>query len=157
VQSSTTPKAAPPVASTAQSYTDIEEFYHPAVPEEVGSKPKAVDPQYVQCSIAERQALVQSYLRKGYHQVGYDEYSTLPGPFGQYTGPSRREILDQARRVGADVAIFGAYPGGQETITVPVSQGFNNGYQMVPTQVTRTAYFVEFLALSSTKQEEGHS
>jgi hypothetical protein len=130
--------------------TKLSGFYHSLAP----GTTRKVERQYVHVdSAAERQALVASYLRKGYHLVGYDHFSDIPDASGVFKDQSPSDIIEQARRVGADVAIYGDYPVGRETVNYPKLVAFSTGpnaqnyYRITPTQVMRSAFFIEFLAL----------
>jgi hypothetical protein len=103
----TSQKATPPTPTTiSRYYTSVG----------TGSSSKA-DPQFVRCSSStEAKAIVDGYLARGYHTVGYSSFSQTLGIDGEVPTQSLDAILEQARRVGAEVAIYRDYPDGTGTV-----------------------------------------
>ena len=76
----------------------------------------------------------------------------VPGTYGELLWQSPYGILDQARRVGAEIAILRSFSDGSERVDRPRLDSFTTGmdptqyYSMVPTDVTRVASQIDFLS-----------
>jgi hypothetical protein len=144
--------SAPPDASqkaTLPTPTTISRYYTAVG---TGSSSKA-DPQFVRSSSStDAQAIVDGYLAKGYHTVGYTSFWQTPGSDGEVPTQSLDAILEQARRVGAEVAVYRDYPDGTETVDRPRLDSFTTGvnatnyYSVVPVEVQKTSFQIDFLA-----------
>jgi hypothetical protein len=113
----------------------VAQFYHPVVGA-AGDTTRTEPPQYIYAgSENEAQALNAKYLQNGYHQVGSSGWSNLDA------SPVESLILAQAKRIGADIAIYYAADGGREDVNIPLVTG---GY--MPESLMRTNHSVTFLA-----------
>ena len=59
--------------------------------------------------------------------MGYTSFVRTNSDF-YVTDPDQTNIVDQARKVGADVAIYFTAPAGRETVNMPIAEGFTQGY-----------------------------
>jgi hypothetical protein len=139
----TSQKATPPTPTT------ISRFYTAVG---AGSSSKA-DPQFVRSSSStEAQAIVDGYLAKGYHIVGYSCFWQTPGSDGEFPTQSLDAILEQARRVGAEVAVYRDYPDGTATVSRPRLDSFTTGenatnyYSVIQVELQKTSFQIDFLA-----------
>jgi len=84
------------------------------------------NPQIVYTSALEQKALVENYLRAGYHIIGFCGFSRIDA-FTEGATPIEKQILAQAKQVKADVAVYYTAPAGAETVNAPVATGFSEG------------------------------
>jgi hypothetical protein len=121
-------------------------------------------------SEAEAQHIVTSYIQKGYRDVAHLTFPFTPGEatieyfYGANQLPpwylvSRDGDFREAYNYidshgnGASIAVINRHPDGIVKVQRPAIYAFSTGenattyYKMVPTQVQRTAFDVEYLAL----------
>jgi hypothetical protein len=137
-----------PTKSTATTtptpvYGEIYNFYHPVVGV-TGNQ--SVEPNYIYAGSQEDASTdYANYLQKGYRLLGYSSFSNLDVPQSPFDfnppAPMPDQIIAQAKRVGADVALYWTVNEGREDINVPLSAG---GY--IPQSYMRVDRNVQFLA-----------
>jgi hypothetical protein len=151
-QPSTKTTVTPTIAAPAPS-TQLSEQYQRLAPDGT----RQVEPKYIRAdSVEAARTLMNHYLENGYRYIGYDSFSELnvrDFVTGGYAGVTESDIMDQAKRVGADVVICGSNVVGRETVNQPALDSFSTGanatayFKMIPTEVTRTGYWMGFFAL----------
>jgi hypothetical protein len=101
------------------TYSVLSRYYHPAVGA-LGST-HGGEPEYVSAgSQAEAQSMYDEYIHRGYHLVGYSSFSHAEVPLDLFS-LSQTDIIDQAKKVHADIALYFTEPMGSKIMTVPIS------------------------------------
>jgi hypothetical protein len=98
--------------------TQISENYRPVVG--AAGNRHNVEPQYIHAGSAdEAKALYQQYLNAGYHLVGFSTFTHVFVPM-DLNAPNPNDMLDQARKVRADIVLYYTVPQGYVEMNVPV-------------------------------------
>jgi hypothetical protein len=83
-------------------------------------------PQIAYTSALQQKALIENYLRVGYHIIGVCGFNRADA-LAQGANPIEKQILAQAKQVKADIAVYYTAPAGSEIVNAPVVAGFSEG------------------------------
>jgi hypothetical protein len=143
----TAPKVAPVQPAPLAANSLVSQFYHLVPGAARPTSNSEVEPQYIFAgSEEEAKSFYKQYVSEGYHLIGYTGFVHTADvtPF-DVSAPTEEQILNQARRIHAAIALYYTVPQGQQEMNVPLSLGAS-GWQYASQSVPVIGYYVDFFA-----------